>query len=309
MATFIFIIGLVVLAGGIGYAALGRTRKGIGVIAAIVGLVFIASTSFSTVSARSLGVQTSLGKYHDTLSPGFQVTAPWTDVEEWTTRNQVIRFAGDGKGEERDNFFTEPRITVRLGNQSEAYVDANVTWKISEQSVGELWKQHKTFGDARRDFTTPAAQGAVNAAFDGYNPLANINAQPAAASTDGKGTPDGYVPVAEWSKRVTEALRPLYKDRNVELVAVQVTFVKYDAKTEEKLQSFSNEIANTRIATQAVETAKQQAIASKERAAQASPGCSGLVRDLAAQDQLKNVAPGVQICEGVNAGGVNVNAK
>lgn len=304
MSTLVFTVGFLAALAGVG-AAVYTKSKGIGVAAAVVGIVLVALTSFTTVGARSVGVQTSLGRYTDTLDPGPHAVAPWSDVEEWTTRNQVIRFAGDGGAEERDNYFTEPRLTVRLGNQSEAYVDATVTWKISQKSVGDLWKQHKTFEDARRDFVTPAAQGAVNAAFDGYNPLSNINAQPAA---DGQSTPPGYVPLAEWSKKVTEALRPMYAARNVQLVQVQVTYVKYDGTTEKKLKDFSDEVANTRIATQKVETAKQDAIASKERAAQASPGCAGLVRDLAAQDKLKDVAPGVQICEGANPGGVNITA-
>lgn len=315
MATFIFIIGILIILGGLAgiFFGIGSSKaKAAAAGVVLLGLILVALPSFTTVDARSVGVQTAMGKYSDTLGPGFHAVAPWSDVEEWTTRNQTIRFEGKGEGEERTNFFTEPRITVRLGTQAEAYVDATVTWRITEKSVGDLWKQHKTFGDARQDFALPAAKGAINEAFDGYDPLKNIGntAPPATAGTTVQVADDkaeGYIPLSVWSKKVTEALTPLYAKRNVELVSVQVTYVDYDKDTKDKLNRFSGERANTRIAEQKVETAKKEAEASRARATQITPGCEALIRDLAAQDQIKNFAAGVQICAGAGGSGVVVN--
>lgn len=297
MLTVLFIVGLLVAVAGIALAA--RTdRKFASSVIAAAGVVIALACCFSTVDARSVGIQTGFGKYRDTLGAGFHLTAPWSSVEEWTTRNQTIRFEADGKADERDNYFTEPRITVRLGNQSEAYVDVTVTWGITEKSVQDLWRQYKTFGDARRDFVTPQALGATNTAFDGYDPFRGL---------DEKTADSPYIPLAVWSQKITDALRPLYAARSVELISVQVTKVTYDGKTEEKLRQYSDAIANTRIKAQDVKTAEQEAAASKARAQTAAPGCEALLRDLAAQDKLKDLPAGWQ-CPGVTGPAV-VSAK
>jgi regulator of protease activity HflC (stomatin/prohibitin superfamily) len=263
---------------------------------AVVAAALAASMTVTTVDARSVGIQTSFGKYRDTLGSGLHLTAPWSDVEEWTTRNQTIRFAGDGKGSERDNYFTEPQITVRLGNQSEAYVDVTVTWNVTTQGVEGLWRQHRTFADARQDFAVPAALGATNAVFDGYDPFKSLNT----ATVESP-----YIPLEEWSRRIADKLRPMYADRGVNLVAVQATKVAYDKRTEDKLREYADAVANTRIKAQDVDTAKNEALASKERAAQAAPGCEALIRDLAARDQLKNLPMGWQ-CPGTTGPGIVV---
>jgi len=289
LLTIVFIIGALVAVCGLAWVFFGDEKKGAGVFAMIGGLIVVALCSFSTVDARSVGIQTSFGKYRNTLSSGIHVTAPWSSVEDWTTRNQTIRFEGDGKAEERDNYYTEPAVTVRLGNQSEAYVDVTVTWGITEKSVESLWRQYKTFGDARRDFVTPQALAAGNAAFDGYDPFRGL---------DEKNADNPYVPLAVWSQKITEALRPLYVARSVELISVQVTKVTYDKKTEDKLRQYADAVANTRIKAQDVKTAEQEAAASKARAQTAAPGCEALIRDLAAQDKLKDLPAGWQ-CPGV----------
>jgi len=288
LLTIVFIVGALVAVCGLAWVFVGNQKKGAGAGALLGGLIVVALCSFSTVDARSVGIQTSFGKYRDTLSAGIHVTAPWSSVEDWTTRNQTIRFADDGKAEERDNYYTEPRITVRLGNQSEAYVDATITWGITEKSVEALWKQYKTFGDARRDFVTPQALGAANTAFDGYDPFRGL---------DEKNADNPYVPLAVWSQKITDALRPLYEARNVQLINVQVTKVAYDQRTEDKLRQYADAVANTRIKAQDVKTAEQEAAASKARAASAAPGCEALIRDLAAQDKLKDLPAGWQ-CPG-----------
>jgi regulator of protease activity HflC (stomatin/prohibitin superfamily) len=260
-------------------------------VALVVAIVLQVFAWFNTVDARSYGIQTSLGRYQNTLNPGPNWVTPWSSIEQWSTRNQTIRFAGDGRGEERPNYFTEPFVTVRLGNQSEAYVDVTITWKITKESVEGLWRQHKTFQDTRQDFATPTAQGAVNSAFDGYNPFSALNE---------KNAENPYVPLAEWSRRITEILRPLYASRGIDLVNVQATKVSYDKRTEDKLREFADAVANTRIKAQDVLTAQNEAAASAARKAQSGADCISLIRDLAAQDKLKDLPPGTNVCGGTS---------
>lgn len=268
-----------------------------GIAAALLVALPLFFFSFATtVDARSLGIQTSMGRYKGVVSSGFHMTAPWSSVEEWTTRNQTIDFAGGDDGD-RDNYRDEAAITVRLGNQSAALVDARVSWavadsstdsKAQEERIKKLWTQYKTFGDMVRDYAVPAARASTNTAFDGYDPFSNLN---------DKSADNPYVPLATWSQKVTDILRPLYADRGLTLISVQVTQVRYDDKTEAKLRQYSDAVADTRIKGQDVKTAEQEALASKARAQQAAPGCEALIRDLAAKDQLKNLPAGWQ-CPG-----------
>lgn len=293
VAVFLILAGVALIPSGLS----GETRAacgGLAVILACLGVIL----STTTVDARAIGIQTSFGKYRNTLGSGVHLVTPWSDVEEWTTRNQTLRLAGNGAAKEHDNFVTEPSVTVRLGTQSEAYVDATVTWNITAESAQELWRQYKTFYDARRDYVTPAALAGVVAAFDGYNPFASIVAGNA---------PDQHITVEQWSTRIADKLRPVYESRGVHLISVQVTRVAYDQRTEDKLRQYADAVADTRIATQSVETAKQQAIASAARTTQAAPGCEALIRDLAAQNQLQNLPAGWQ-CPGTPAGSVIVGA-
>jgi len=298
LATVLFVLGIIIVLFGVaGVWAVHREGESAGlmagaVAAVVIGLSMVIGSMWTTVDARSVGVQTSFGKYRDTLGPGFTWTAPWSDVEEFTTRNQTMRFAGDGRAEDRDNYTSEPFLTVRLGNQSEAYVDATVTWRITEGSIKGLWEQYKTFDAIRSDFATPQVMGATQSVFDGYDPFRGLSA----ANVD-----NPYVSVEEWSKRVTDKLRAYYAARGIELVSVQVTKVAYDKRTEDKLREYADAVANTRIKAQDVETAKREAEASAARRATSGTDCISLIRDLAAQDQLKNLAPGTNVCGGAGS--------
>jgi regulator of protease activity HflC (stomatin/prohibitin superfamily) len=298
--TVLFFILLFAAVAGVAFAVFHRASGKARVYAGIVGFVaagLALSMTMTTVDARAVGIQTSFGKYRDTLGSGLHLVSPWSSVEEWTTRNQTLRFAGDGKAGERDNYFTEPVVTVRLGNQAEAYVEVTVTWGVTEAGAQDLWRQYKTFADARQDFAVPAALGATNAAFDGYDPFKALNS----ATADSL-----YVPLEEWSRRITGKLEPLYAARGVRLVSVQATKVSYDRRSEDKLREFADAVANTRIKAQDIETAKNEAAASQARAAQAAPGCEALIRDLAARDQLKSLPAGWQ-CPGSTGPGVVVS--
>jgi len=296
----ILLIALIAIGVGTGLAGFVRGNGGVlgtGAALVVVPGIALLSMSMTVVDARSMAIQTSGGRYAGTLDSGFHWVSPWSNTEEWTTRNQTLRFAGDGK-DDRDNWVNEPTVTVRLGNQSQAFVDGTITWvvggdtKSDQAKIEGLWKQYRGFDDMRHDYVSPTTLGAVNAAFDGYDPFSNLK------SGDGKNADNPYVSLEEWSKRITAKLTPLLAARGIELVNVQVTNVHYDDKTEGILRQYAEAVARTRIAGQNVETAKKDAEASNARAVQSGKDCLSLIRDLAASDQLKNLPAGTNICGG-----------
>lgn len=317
MSIFLIILGIVIAVVGVvvGGAALvseelehpGRVGLA-GVAVFVIGAVtLVFGLALTTVDARSIGIETKGGKYVGVLTPGRHILAPWADVEQWTTRNQTIQFSGDD-GEDRDNFRDESSISVRLGNQSVAQVDMNVTWAVADsggdltkqaERIKQLWAQYKTFGDMSRDFAVVTARAASGDVFNVYDPFSSLST----AKAD-----NPYVPNSEWSQKITDKLRPLYEARGLTLVSVQVVQVGYDKDTEAKIKQYSQKVADTRIAEQDVKVAEQQALASKQRSTQAAAGCEALIRDLAASDQLKNLPAGWQ-CPGSNGGAVIVGGQ
>lgn len=302
-----FVIAVLVTVGGlIGVVAAKGSAKAGAAFVALIGIIVMFAMSVTTVSARTEGIETSLGKFRGTLSPGAHMIAPWASVEEWSSRNQTLRFqSGGDKLDDRDNFDYEGQLTPKLASQADAYVEATVTWTIASTSDADqqakikgLWSQYSTFVDMRRDFIVPAVIAAVASAVDVYNPLSAI--QPVSSQTGQAAdtVPAGFIPLTDWSKRVAALLGPVYSARGIDLVTVQVTRLTYDTATEDKLHAYSQAVVDTKIAAQTVETAKEQALATAARnnATQVGKGCESLIRDLAAQNQLQNVAIGNLKC-------------
>lgn len=255
-----------------------------GIVMFLIASIFIAMACLTTVDARSVGVKTRFNKESGTVGPGLSLKEPWESVEEWTTRNQVVRFEKGGKDEdEDDNFHTYGCVTVRLGNQSDACIEATVTFVITEKSVVGLWRQHKTFKSAVKEFVVPQAKTAVDFTFSGWNPVAGID----------KGIQNVETRTNEtWSKLLEPKVSEMYRARSVQLVGAQVTFVHLDDRTREQLNQISAQMAATQVAKEKVNTAKAEAEASAARKAVAGSTCIDLYRDLAATDQLKNVNAG-----------------
>jgi hypothetical protein len=310
-----FVIAVLVTIGGlIGVVVARGGAKAGGAVVAVVGIIVMFAMSVTTVSARTEGLETSLGKFRGTLQPGAHMIPPWASVEEWSSRNQTIRFQNGGdKLDDRDNFDYEGQLTPKLASQADAYVEATITWTIAstsdadqQQKIKGLWSQYSTFTDMRRDFIVPSVTAAVASAVDVYNPLSAI--QPVASQTapgqSADTVPPGFIPLTEWSHRVAALLGPVYAARGIDLVTVQVTRLTYDQATEDKLHAYSQAVVDTKIAAQTVETAKEQALATAARnnATQVGKGCEALIRDLAAQNQLQNLAIGNLKCSD-DAGG------
>lgn len=131
--------------------------------AAIIWLVILvlvtAGMSITVVGSRSVGIQTSFGKYRDTLSNGFQLTAPWSSTEEFSTRIQSLDLDGDKEA---------VQVTFKGGGGG----DVNLTprWAIDPPKAGDLWKKYKTFDAVRDKLVNPAARDATRIVTAKYSP-------------------------------------------------------------------------------------------------------------------------------------------
>lgn len=287
--AFLALVGLLALLFGGRTSSRGSARGGGFVVLTVFGF-FAALMCVTTVDARAVGVQTQFGRYQDTLGPGFQWVAPWSDVEEWTTRLQTTQFAGKGDQDERDNFHTETCVSVKMYAEQPGCVSAVVEWAVTEKSIEALWRDHKDFESARRNYVNTEAQARIADAFEGYDPLLKLRDPDADPK---RGTREQFAVLAAGK------LRPRFAERGLSLRSVRVTHVDYSDRVDKLLEDAGTEVARTRLAQQRVDTAKAEADAAKERNSptKVRPGCESLIRDLAADDQLKNLPAGWQ-CPG-----------
>jgi len=151
---------------GEGYMA--RTEPGVRkparIVAAVVAgilVIFTLAMSFTTVDARAVGIQTAFGKFSDTLSSGAQLVAPWSSVEEFTTRLQTADLEG------------EQGVQVTFSGGGSGVVNAQFAWAISAEKgdagAKALWEKYRDFDTVQR-FVDRAGRDAVLNVANDYTP-------------------------------------------------------------------------------------------------------------------------------------------
>lgn len=201
----------------------------------LIPLIF---ASLTIVSTKNVGVTTTFGKPVGTLSNGLHIKAPWQKVTELDGAIQIDNRTGD------------KATSVRLGNNSTAGVDNSVRWRIVPAAADELFRDYRTFDAIRDNLVIRELNASLNQVMAGYDPL-NSTKQA-----------DGGADLNRLGGAVTEDLRSRVGDR-VEILSVIVPYINFDDQTEEKINRYQGEVANTRIAEQKQKTAAAEAEANR----------------------------------------------
>lgn len=138
----------------------GSGAGGVGAGAATIVLLVILTLVFSatTVGARSVGVQTAFGQYKGTLSSGFHWTAPWANVEEFSTRIQPLDLDGN------------EGVNVNFQGGGQGKIDSTVRWYIDTNNAEKLWQKYKTFDNVRDQLVKSAAKDSFRVVIGKYSP-------------------------------------------------------------------------------------------------------------------------------------------
>lgn len=215
----------------------GRARAmRVAVIAGGLTIVVLILGSTTIVSARNVGVVTTFGRPSGTLGNGLHVKAPWQSVTEMDGTIQI------------DNHTGEMATTVRLGNNSTAFVDNSVRWRIQPAAADELFLDYRQFENVRDNLVTRELRAALNEVFADFDPLAPENVE---------GTN-----VQALGDEVAEKLRAKVGGQ-IEILNVIVPLVNYDQATQDRINALNVEKANTRIAEQRAKTAQAEARANE----------------------------------------------
>jgi regulator of protease activity HflC (stomatin/prohibitin superfamily) len=243
----------------------GKTRAlRVAVIAGGLTVLVLVLGSTTVVSTRNIGVVTTFGRPSGTLSNGLHLKAPWQNVTEMNGTIQI------------DNHTGESATTVRLGNNSTAYVDNSVRWRIQPAAADELFLDYREFDNVRDNLVTRELRAALNEVFADFDPLAPENSEGANVQALGDD--------------VANKLRGKVGSQ-VEILNVIVPLVNYDEATQSRINALNVEKANTRVAEQRAKTAEAEARANEILAASVSDNPNVLVSKCLDAAREGNISP------------------
>lgn len=245
--------------------AAGKTRAlRVAVIAGALTIFVLILGSTTIVSTRNVGVVTTFGRPSGTLSNGLHIKAPWQNVTEMNGTIQI------------DNHTGENATTVRLGNNSTAYVDNSVRWRIQPAAADELFLDYREFDNVRDNLVTRELRAALNEVFADFDPLAPENSEGTNVQALGDET--------------AKKLRAKVGDQ-VEIINVIVPLVNYDEATQSRINALNVEKANTRVAEQRAKTAEAEARANEILAGSVSDNPNVLVSKCLDAAREGNISP------------------
>ena len=209
-------------------------------------LLFTLFCSITTVDARAVGIQTAFGRYQGTLDPGLQLVAPWSSVEEFTTRLQSadLNDLDESKNNSVYVAFSAPKNVGPDGQPlpdekavaggGNGNINAIVRWQISPDNDGNgakaLWEKYKEFDRVNTDLVLSTSQDII---ADVAN---DFPAGEAAVNQNGIG--------AEVQKRLATALKPY----GIIVDSVSIKRVQLDDATRGSLQRIVDNINKTQAA-------------------------------------------------------------
>lgn len=217
-----------------------------------LSVVMLAFSSFTIVPTKQIGVVTEFGRPTIPLSNGFHFVPPWSQIHHIDAAIQTdsnVRNVNVDDDDDTTNFCTD----VRIGNQSIACVDTTTRWRVREDAGTTLYQDYKTFEAIRDSLVTRARTSVLNDILATYDPIVKVG-------TDG--TTVEPPTLAELSKSVTVELQKRVGDRII-VDDVTITLIHFDEETQNKINAYQAEVANTRIATQEQLTAAARAVANQ----------------------------------------------
>lgn len=156
---FVFIFGLIVLAGGV-LSALVTKRLSPAAIGIFVFVLCWLGASVGTVDTRNVGVVTSFKKpTGETKEAGLYFKAPWKSVTD-------MSLAAQTKGYQ---FEVQATGAAKIG------LDVRPRWRMTQEAAPELFQNFKDFDGVVQNLFYNELVDAANKQFQSYNPLTNVD--------------------------------------------------------------------------------------------------------------------------------------
>jgi len=257
LLIILFLVAVVGLAVAVaGPAGSERRLTGLTMLGA-GGLIFVVLAGFTMltqVGTKEVGVVLSFGKPSGTLSNGLHLVAPWQTVDTLDEAIQTDNHVKDG-GKTSDGTTDLSCVVTRIAHQAVTCADVSIRWRIIEGEAGNLYQNYRGFDAIRGSLVTRELQAATNAAFENYDVLA-VDEQ-------------GLSTSPPLSKVGADILAQMRKEigNQIEVESVIVPVLHFDDATQGRINALQAQIAQTRIAVQAEQTAIAQSKANSALAA------------------------------------------
>lgn len=230
----------------------------IAVAGVLVGLLFFGVSTFTIVSARTVGVPVTFGNTGDPIDSGPEFKGPFTKVIEIDTVEQVDNW-NNGDKEDIDH----KTISIQLGNGSTANAYISLTWKLNGDEANKIYSTYRDDDPTSLVYerlVSPKMKQAVQEVLATYDPTKPVTE----TATDVSFVPDYAAYSEEIKKNFTAAVAK--RGTFIEIVDLSFSKLDLDKDTQKRINQYQAEIQKTKIAEQAVKTAEQQAAANKKLA-------------------------------------------
>jgi hypothetical protein len=259
-------------------------------ICGTLGVLVLLFSCYDRVDTRNVGIITAFGKPVGVHGAGIVWHAPWKQVHELSEAIQLQAFESNSyddasKGQGANG--NPAAIGVRLANNSMAYVNENLNWRLREGAAPKLFQDYggqDVFGTIKQQLVDRQAQVALSKTFATFNPqilLASNGGDPSPAPTPQQG--------ANLPKMADQVKKDLQDavGQDVEILDVRIQGIFYDPPTQQRIDAYNQKVQETLNAQQDVKTAQQLTDAAQARAAMPPPdlriAISNCINDLVKQ--------------------------
>jgi SPFH domain / Band 7 family len=280
--SFIVAIVFYALAALAGAAMLfaGKARVRFAFVAGSVFALAVLLTlvaSYDRVDTRNVGIITEFGRPVSEHGAGIVWHAPWKKLSELSEAVQLQAFestsyedASKGIG----SYGNPAAINVRLANNSNAYVDENLNWRLREGAAPKLFQDYggsNVFNTIKEQLVDRQAQVALSKVFASFNPQIMTAAQASApGAKPQQNTPAQGADLPAMAAQVKRDLQEAVGSE-VEILDVRIPRIFYDPPTQQRIDAYNQKVQETLNAAQDVKTAEQQRLAAEQRANQPPP--------------------------------------
>lgn len=221
---------------------------GVAVVAVLGCVIAGFFSSFTTVDANTVGIETQFGQFTNTLEPGGHFLAPWATVTQIDTKVQSTdRKAGpDGDVPGADC------VQVNLKGGAQACADLTIRYSVSHDDAQGLWSQYGSFDDARNKLLRSATDQAAKVVYGEFTPQEAVSGDASAGI----------------ASKLTDALRGQLAKSGLNLQAVAPGQLHLSKESQTRFDDLLNAQTATLVAQQNL--AKNQAQAAANAALAAS---------------------------------------
>lgn len=216
----------------------------------VLGLLVLLFSGIRSVPVKSVGVVTSFGHVEGDLTPGFHWELPYKTANILPETIQTTTWTGSFN---RDGVCQA--LTVRIGGQQTACLDATIQWQVEDQAAPQLFNNYDTSGtNVLNQITTAVVvrefEQVTNQVLGDYNPIQDVALNAGA----GNSLFSTFGPLVQNTMR-----RDI--GSQIRVIRVIMPILHYDSSTQGRLNTIQATYANAAIAKEqiAVNDAQAQA--------------------------------------------------